>query len=91
MILQLSRSHPRGVLLAGCLGRHCRYGAGARLARTQLEIAQSMLDHYKSGFLPLISDWSGSRSGDSLKSPIASLAEELQASSSDSTVGEERH
>jgi len=85
MLLELHRQGARGILVAGCRTRRCRFGSGAELAVEQIERARALLGLFGVGKDCIVADWSQNRAEDPLDPPLRRLVEmprlaaELQA------------
>lgn len=73
MLMELYRQGARGIVVAGCRTRRCRFGVGSELAAEQIERAQEMLRVLGHGDGRIISNWSQNRAEDLLDELLRGL------------------
>ena len=73
MILELYRLGARGILVAGCQTKRCRFGSGALVAQTEVERARAILGLIGGDTHRIACDWSEGRAQDPLDASVKDL------------------
>ncbi len=75
MLLDLCWRGAGGVLVAGCDPERCRFGTGAKMAKTEIERARSMLRSMGEDDGCIMCDWAKNAADDSLDAPLTRVIE----------------